>query len=154
MPARKRKETAKSRMRRTRVGLGYTTTSEAIGPVMIADGEWDGLFDHYRCFDRHRCRVVRVGAQRPLIVRLEAVGPARGGSLAPADFRICALCPHRADGDDHSALLSLSTAAGLAKRGDGTRRSCGPAPAGIHAPSLCLSGSLDYPDFSRQCVCR
>src|ERR1700722_20394159 len=116
MPARKRKETAKSRMRRTRVGLGCTTTSEAIGPAMIADGEWDGLFDHYCCFDRHRRGVVRVGAQGLLIVRLEAVGPARGGSLASADFRICALCPHRADGDDHSALFSLSTAAGLAKR--------------------------------------
>ena len=108
---------------------------------MIADGEWDGLFDHHRGLDRYRRGLVRMGTQWPFIVRVEAVDPARGGRVASADFRICALYPHRTDGDDHSAVLFLSVATRLDKRSDGDRWGCGPAPAGIHARGLCLSGS-------------
>src|SRR5580704_4626752 len=98
MPATKRKETDKNRIRRTRRGGGEATLEAifcALQPVMIADGDRYGLFDHPLGFDRYRGRLFPVGAARPVFIRLDAVGTARGGRTAFGGLRNCPLYPYR-----------------------------------------------------------
>src|ERR1700691_749827 len=127
MPARSRKETAKKRIRRTRDGRGCAPSEPAVcthppSLAMIADGEPNGLFRYHGKFNDYGGPLCYCGPPRPVVLRLEAVGPARHWCAAVACFRTASLYPHRTVCDDHSALFPLPPAACSAHGGAGTCR--------------------------------
>ena len=97
---------------------------------------------------------VLVGRRGLVILRLEAVGSARGCSAALAGLRTASLYPYRTTGEHHSALFPLPSAVGAIHWGAGTSRSDRPLVAQVHPPGLRLSCRLNDRDLPSKCVWR